>query len=166
MAVFTLARKLLEILGKGWDMRIIIYLFILTSGSLYAGEILKWVDEDGNVFYGDSPPLSVETERVRVLSAPSNPGKSLPRLSSQGSQSANNTNGTNVAGGSDQRGATKLPQDPAKIACDEATADLQVLKRSTRIILKSADGTSHYMTIEEINARREYSENAVKLHCQ
>ena len=147
-------------------MRIIIYLFILTSSSLYAGEILKWVDEDGNVFYGDSPPFSVETEQVRVLSAPSNPGKALPRLSNQGSGNENNADGTNVAADDDQGRAAKLPQDQAKIACEEATSDLRVIKRSTRVKLKSADGTSRYMTTEEINTRREYSEEAVKLHCQ
>ena len=166
MTVFTFARKPLEILKKGQDMRNIIYLLILTSSSLYAGEILKWVDEDGNVFYGDSPPLSVETEQVRVLSAPSNPGKALPRLSNQGSQNENNADGTNVAAGDAQGGAPKLPEDQAKIACREATSDLRVLKRSTRIRLKSADGTSRYMTTEEISARREYAEKAVKLHCQ
>lgn len=147
-------------------MRIIIYLLILTSSSLYAGEILKWVDEDGNVFYGDSPPLSVVTEQVRVLSAPSNPGRSLPRLSSQGSRNANNAGGTNVAGGDNQGGAPKLPQDQAKVACQEATEDLRVIKRSNRIRLRSADGTTRYMTTEEISARREYAEKAVKLHCQ
>ncbi len=166
MTVFTFARKPLEMLKKGQDMRNIIYLLILTSSSLYAGEILKWVDEDGNVFYGDSPPFSVETEQVRVLSAPSNPGKALPRLSNKGSQNENNADGTNVAGGDDQGGTPKLPQDQAKVACQEATEDLRVINRSNRIRLRSADGTTRYMTTEEINARREYAEKAVNLHCQ
>jgi len=147
-------------------MRNIIYLIILTSSSLHAGEILKWVDGDGNVYYGDSPPLSVQTEQVRVLSAPSNPGRALPRLSNQGSGNENNADGTNVAAGGDQGGASKLPEDQAKVACQEATEDLRVIKRSNRIRLRSADGTTRYMTTEEINARREYAEKAVELNCQ
>jgi len=165
MTVFTFARKLLEILKKGMHMRFIIYLFILTSSSLYAGSILKWVDEEGNVYYGDAPPISVKTERVRVISAPSNPGKALPRLSTEGSNNDNNADGTNVAAGDDQ-GQPKLPEDQAKIACDEATEDLRVIKRSSRIRLRSADGTTRYMTTEEIDARRESAEKAVALHCQ
>jgi hypothetical protein len=165
MTVFTFARKLLDILNKGKDMRIFIYLFILMSSSLYAGEILKWVDEDGNIYYGDSPPLSVQTEQVRVTSAPSNPGKALPRLSDGKTQGDDNADGTNVSGVDDQ-GAPKLPEDQAKIACKEATDDLRVIGRSNRIRLKSADGTTRYMTIEEINARRESAEKAVALHCQ
>ncbi len=140
-------------------MRNIICLFMLTSNTLYAGEILKWVDEDGNINYGDSPPLTVETERIKVLSAPSNPGRALPRLSSQGSQNTNN------APGGDQE-IPRLPDDQANIACKEATDDLLVIKRSSRIRLKSADGTTRYMTSEEINTRRENAEKAVALHCR
>ena len=65
-------------------MRFLIFLALLVTVPLQAGTIKKWVDEEGNVYYGDSPPISVKTENVRVLSAPSNPGKALPRLSSPG----------------------------------------------------------------------------------
>ncbi len=142
-------------------MRIIICLIILTSNSLFAGSILKWVDEDGNIHYGDAPPIAVETERVRVLSAPSNPGKALPRLSTDGSTGNSNNRGTNVA----NQENFKLPADQAKIACEEATADLKVIKSSNRIRLRSADGTTRYMTTEEIDARRKIAEKDVSLHC-
>jgi len=145
-------------------MRNIICLLILTSSPLFAGEILKWVDEDGNIYYGDSPPLSAETEQVRVISAPSNPGRVLPRLSNQGSQNKEAADGTNVTAGGSQ-GTPKLPDDQAKIACKEATEDLRVIRNSSRIRLKSADGTTRYMTTEEIDARRKNAEQAVSLHC-
>ena len=145
-------------------MRVIICLFILASSSLFAGEILKWVDEDGNIHYGDAPPISAETERVRVLSAPSNPGKALPRLSTDGSTGNGNKRDTDVAA-SDAQDDLKLPADQAIIACEEATADLKVMNRSSRIRLRSADGTTRYMTSEEIDVRRENAEKAVSLHC-
>ena len=145
-------------------MRNIICLLILASNSLYAGDILKWVDEDGNIYYGDSPPLSVDTEKIRVISAPSNPGRALPRLSNQDSKRQSNSDATNVAAGNDQ-GTPKLPDDQAKIACNEATEDLRVIKSSNRIRLKSSDGTTRYMTTEEIETRRENAERAVSLHC-
>jgi len=164
MTHFTFARKLLENRQKGKYMRNIICLFILTSSSLFAGEILKWADEDGNVYYGDSPPQSVETEPVRILSAPSNPGKALPRLSNQGSEN-NKAEDTNVAANDGQE-QSQLPEDQAKIACNEANEDLRVIKRSSRIRLRAADGTTRYMTTEEIKSRRERAEKAVSLHCK
>jgi len=145
-------------------MRMIICLLILASSSLFAGSILKWVDDDGNIHYGDAPPIAVETERVRVLSAPSNPGKALPRLSTDGSTGNSNKRGTDVAAG-DAQDDLKLPADQAEIACEEATADLKVMNRSSRIRLRSADGTTRYMTTEEIDVRRENAEKAVSLHC-
>ncbi len=145
-------------------MRMIICLLILTSSSLFAGSILKWVDDDGNIHYGDTPPIAVETVRVRVLSAPSNPGKSLPRLSTDGSTGNSRNQGTDVAAGGGRENF-KLPADQAKIACEEATADLKVINSSNRIRLRSADGTTRYMTTEEIDARREIAEKDVSLHC-
>lgn len=145
-------------------MRNIIYLLILTSSSLYAGNILKWIDEDGNVYYGDAPPISVKTEQIRVISAPSNPGKALPRLSNIDSPDDSNTGNPEVATGTDNE-SLKLPEDQAKVACKEATDDLRVIKRSSRIRLKSADGTTRYMTTEEIDERRDKAEKAVALHC-
>ena len=145
-------------------MRVIICLFILVSSSLFAGEILKWVDEDGNIYYGDAPPISAETERVRVLSAPSNPGKALPRLSTDSSTDNSNKRGTDIATGGAQDDF-KLPADQAKIACEEATADLKVINNSSRIRLRSADGSTRYMTTEEIDVRRENAEKDVSLHC-
>ena len=63
-------------------MRYLIYLILAISTSLNAGSIQKWTDENGNVHYGDAPPVKTKSENVRVQSAPSNPGKALPRLNS------------------------------------------------------------------------------------
>ncbi len=42
----------------------IILLSFLTT-SAFAG-VYKWVDKDGNVFYGDNPPQQVETESLEI----------------------------------------------------------------------------------------------------
>ena len=44
----------------------VLALFSLGAGS----EIYKWVDDEGNVHYGDSPPDSVEAELVHIESHP------------------------------------------------------------------------------------------------
>ena len=137
-------------------MRYLIYLVILTSTSLSAGSIQKWTDEDGNVSYGDAPPLSAKTEDVRVQSAPSNPGKALPRLSTPepGEEAADGVTDEDI------------PKDQAQIACAQAQEDLQVIKRSSRIKLKQADGSSRYLTSEEIDERRIQAEGDVTRFCQ
>ena len=148
-------------------MRYLIYLTLLASASLNAGSIHKWTDADGNVFYGDTPPVSAKTEGVRVQSAPSNPGKALPRLSSPGSTDA--SPGSTDAAESDTpatAGNGNVPTDQAKLACDNATEDLDVIGRSSRIKLQLADGTSRYLTSEEIDARRAQAEDDIQRFCQ
>ena len=141
-------------------MRYLIYLALLASTSLTAGSIHKWTDADGNVFYGDTPPVSANTEDVRVQSAPSNPGKALPRLSSPGSSAAADSDTPTT----DSNG--NIPADQAKIACDNAKQDLDVIGRSSRIKLKSSDGTTRYLTSEEIDERKTQAEDDMQRFCQ
>ena len=141
------------------------YLFFLSivifSTSIQAGSIHKWVDEDGNVHYGDAPPVTAKTESVRVQSAPTNPGRSLPRLNNQGGEAAGSesTNaGSTAAGGG-------VPADQAKIACDQARDDLKVINRSSRIKLRTADGGERYLTTEEIAQRKQQAEADIQQFC-
>jgi len=79
-------------------MRYLIFLILVVSTSLHAGTIQKWVDENGNVHYGDAPPVSTKTENISVQSAPSNPGKALPRLSTEETDGAEGASGDDDAG--------------------------------------------------------------------
>ncbi|NNE64085.1 MAG: DUF4124 domain-containing protein [Gammaproteobacteria bacterium] len=144
-------------------MRFLIYLTFIFSSTANAGDIHKWVDEDGNVHYSDSPPVSVSTKQVRVIGAPSNPGKPLPRLGDNSSDNRTNTT-ANAAEG--ESASPDVPEDQAKIACDNAQKDLEVLKSSDRIQLRATDGTTRYMTTEEIAERLAKTEKDVERFCQ
>ena len=137
-------------------MRYIIYLTIIFSSSLFAGSIQKWVDDEGNVHYGDAPPVSAKTKEVKVLGAPSDPGRALPRLSTDGK--GNSASGTK---GDD----SQVPEDQAKAACEAARQDLEVITSSSRIKLKAADGSTRYMSTEEIEERRVASEADIEKFC-
>jgi hypothetical protein len=137
-------------------MRYIICALLLTALPLQAASRKKWVDDDGNVHYGDSPPVSAKTENVHVLSAPTNPGKALPRLSIP--------DGSDSSGGGGDDG--NVPPEQARVACDVAKEDLKVISSSSRIRLKSPDGTTRYMTNEEIAERKAQAEADAKRFCK
>ena len=141
-------------------MRHLIFLTLLLSLPLHAGAIKKWVDEEGNVSYGDSPPVKAKAEDIRVQRAPSNPGKSLPRLSNQGADNAGAS--TTASAGDDN----DVPRDQAQIACEQAQEDLRVIGRSSRIKLRSADGTERYLTTEEISERKQQAEADIQRFCK
>ncbi len=142
-------------------MRHSIFLVLLASMSVNAGSIHKWVDEDGNVHYGDSPPASAKTEGVRIQAAPSNPGKALPRLSTSSQADTSETTATGSPAGDGE-----VPEDQAKIACDNAQEDLKVINSSSRIKLRNTDGSTRYMTTEEIEQRKSQAQADVERFCQ
>lgn len=160
MTVFTFTPKLLKLKTKERNMKYLVCLFILISSSAYAGSIHKWVDEEGNTHYGDAPPASVTTKELRVDVVPSDPGKALPRLGT--SDSASGSGGGSTSSG---KPVSKVPEDQARTACEQARGDLKIISSSPRIRLKNADGSSRYMTTEEIKARQENAEKDVKEFC-
>ena len=138
-------------------------LLLLVSGLASAAGIQKWVDEDGVVHYGDTPPLRVQAEPVSVTRPPSNPGKPLPRLNPGGDKAG----ATARAGAGGTPEPKKFnPKKDAKRICERARSDLQVINRSSRVKLKQADGTERYMSAEEIQQRREKSQKLIEEYCK
>jgi hypothetical protein len=134
-------------------MRYLTYLVLVVSTSLNAGAIHKWVDENGSVHYGDAPPVKTKTESVRVQSAPSNPGKALPRLSAP--------DGTQQVAGQ-----PAVSKDQASKICEAARDDLNIINTSSRIKMKQSDGTLRYLSEEEIAKRKADSEADVASYCK
>ena len=79
-------------------------LIIFATFSLSAAEIKKWVDDDGNVHYGNHPPASRTSTQVHIDSAPSGSGNSLPSEGSASTQApigyipGDSLNGSPLAG--------------------------------------------------------------------
>ena len=140
-------------------MRYLIYLMLIASTSLQAGAIHKWVDENGNVHYGDAPPVSTKSENINVQSAPSNPGKALPRLSTEETDS---TAGAGSDAAADPEGVS---DEQAQAYCESARSDLDIINNSSNIQLKQSDGTSRYLSPDEIDQRKAASQARVDLYC-
>ena len=146
-------------------MRYLILLALLATMPVHAGAIKKWVDEEGNVHYGDAPPVSAQTQDIRVQAPPSNPGKALPRLSTPGSGEASGDSADSSTTAANT-GSDDVPEDQAKAACDAAQKDLQVINSSSRVKLRLADGSTRYMTTEELEERKAQAEADVERFCQ
>ena len=125
----------------------------LNSTSLNAGAIHKWVDDKGNINYSDAPPAKTKSQNVRVQSAPSDPGKALPRLNSPDSSDA--------AAQSEQQ----LSEEQAANICASAKSDLNIINTSDRIQLQTTDGSLRYLSDEEIAERKASSQAEVDRFC-
>jgi hypothetical protein len=145
-------------------MKHLIILFLFLTCNSYAAGIQKWVDENGQVHYGDSPPTQVTTESIRISRPPSNPGKTLPRINSNSEAKADDQQAQPAA---KQPAAAPEPSaEQAKQFCEQARKDLVTINRSNRLRLKLADGTTRFMTDEEISARREQTQADIDRYCK
>ena len=131
---------------------------------VHAAGIQKWVDENGQVHYGDSPPASAATESIRISRPPSNPGKSLPRLGTEQDDESEPSPADEQPQTADSEVDT--PPDQASEFCARARNDLRVFNNSKRIRLQSTDGTSRFMTAEERDERRTQTEQDIERYCQ
>ncbi len=144
-------------------MKRLLVLALLFSAGVHAAGIKKWVDENGQIHYGDSPPAKVPSESIRVNRPPSNPGKPLPRLTDSSEE---------AQPGSEQppqpaaAPAPDVPEDQAARLCQEAKSDLVKLKRSDNIRVRSADGTVRYMSAEEKAERLKVTEEDIQQFCE
>ncbi len=135
-----------------------IFLVFATFANVQAAEIKKWTDESGQVYYGDTPPLTATAKTIRTNKRPSNIGTPLPRLNTTSSQKTSTP--------AQSASPDSLEPEQAKKACEIARKDLKVIKNSNRIQLRAADGSLRYMTNDEIKQRQERSKSDIKKFCQ
>jgi len=143
-------------------MKRLLVLALIISAHSHAAGIKKWVDDKGQVHYGDSPPMQVQSESVRVSRPPSDPGKPLPRFSSsQGEQQQ-----AAQQPAEQQTAQPDISDDQMAKLCEEARSDLVKLNRSENIRVRSADGSVRYMSAEEKEERRKLTEEDIKQFCK
>jgi hypothetical protein len=138
---------------------------LLFASSLNAAGIQKWIDESGQVHYGDSPPTQVNTESVRISRPPTNPGPPLPRLRNENPTQAE----ADTPDPEQAQPDSNIPQptpDQAAEFCEQARKDLNVLNNSQRIRLRSTDGGSRFMTDEERETRKEQTQADIDRYCR
>ncbi len=138
-------------------MNRLLILVLFIAGNSFAAGIQKWSDEKGLIHYGDNPPAQAETESIRISRPPSDPGKPLPRFSSE------ETEDTPPTG---QQKPAETSDEEAKALCEKARKDLTIIQRSTRLREKSGDGSIRYLNKEEIEARRIQTEEDIEHFCK
>lgn len=126
---------------------------LLFSTSSFAASIQKWVDENGQIHYGDSPPAKAQTESVRVSRPPSNPGKPLPKFNPD-------------EGKETKSSRPELPEEEAKAICDRAHQDLVIIENTEIVRVRTEDDGERVLSKEEIEQRREQAQNDIDTYCR
>jgi hypothetical protein len=143
--------------------RLLILTFLVATSSQAAG-IKKWIDDNGQIHYGDSPPVKTKIEDIRVSRPPSDPGKPLPRLSGQKPAAT----GQQQQAGTQQQGsdAPQYTEEQSKELCERAKKDQNTLNTSDTIRLRSSDGKIRVMSDAEKAERKAQAQKDIDQFCQ
>ena len=137
----------------------IVFLIMLTvssAGMVFAGDIYKWTDEDGNVHYGDRPTSELSEEPLAVSSGLTDSSK-VPALYEAKAAAIEPGEPT-----PEELRAQALEQEKK---CATSKARLQRFLTSRRLYKQDANGERVYLDEDETLAERERAQSQVEEYC-
>ena len=140
-------------------------LALIAASSVFAGDIYKWTDEDGNVHYGDRPD-GEQPERVAIDSQPTNPARVQATVQARVDS---RTARAEAQAAAEAEGPSKeeLQAEAAQRAERRTTykAQMQKLVTSRRLYREDDNGERVYLDDSEALAARERVENQITEFC-
>ena len=140
-------------------------LTLVVSGSALASDIYKWVDEDGNVHYGDKPIVTT-AERVGIESQPTTAASIAAQ--NEALAASNERRASARATASEDDAATAELQAQAaerQKKCSEYRANLQRMNEARRLYREGDTGERVYLDDAEMQAARQRVEREVNEFC-
>lgn len=135
----------------------------LTSGAATA-EIHKWIDADGKVQFGDRPPADQKTETIATPKSPPPPANNQGSAAIKARQYLDDSKAEETK--RKEAAAEAAKQKKALSAqCGQLKADLATLEMGGRITAPSVNGEPHFLSSEEIDAKRIEVRKLVKERC-
>ena len=138
---------------------------LLAGGTVVAGEIYKWTDEDGNIHYEDRP-IADEVERLNVIS------RSTDNASVQASIDARREHEVQRMDARTQRDEAKQAAAEAKaiaeqreVQCQASRSRMERYLRSRRLYRQDEAGERVYLDEEQIMEAREDTQEMIQKYC-
>lgn len=140
---------------------------LLLVGLLMAGvpalaqnAVYRWTGDDGVIHYGAMPPLGVEAELVKA-GGPNVGGDSTDTAAVSGDSDT-------AAEGDNAPPAVELsPEMKARkeAACKEEQQRLATLQKPGRIRMQQPDGSTKYLSVEDVQAEINITQQVIKDTC-
>lgn len=140
-------------------------LSLLAAGAVFASDIYKWIDDEGNVHYGDRP-VGAEPERLAIASQPTDPARVQMQVEARAAARARTAEEKAAA---QPDGAS--PEDEKKAAeeraakCTTLREQMQRFITSRRIYREDEAGERVYLDEDEMQATRQRTEEQIVKHC-
>ena len=134
---------------------------LFTPISLQAGEYYRWVDADGVVHYGSTPPKGVDAELIKTYGGGSGANKA-PESKNAG----NNNVATSADSTTSQVALTPAQLEAKNKRCTEERERLAALSKPGRLRMNMPDGSVKYLSEEEIAREVETTRKVIQDSCE
>jgi len=118
---------------------------LTASGGVFAGEIYKWIDEDGNVHYEDRPSGAASEQRLALSYKPTDSGAVQQRVEAQEEWQAAMAEARAESDAEAQKAEdAKAEAEANRQKCENYRAQLQTIQQSLRLY-REKDGEREYL---------------------
>ena len=137
-----------------------------TGGGAMANEIYKWVDDQGNVHYGDRPTSNNTAEVVALTYSRTDAGSVEKRVAAHGEAEAAREE-KRTAKAEAKQAAEKLAAEAKEKQerCETYRARLETFVQSRRLYREDDKGERVYLDETQTNAARQRVEELVAENC-
>ena len=143
-------------------------LILSASSAALAGDIYKWVDEDGNVHYGDKPVAtqSTQLERLDIDSKPTDNVQITAQTQAR-AQARTERRDAEAAAAAEGPSADELQAqaDERRQQCETSRSNMQRMVTSRRLYKEDESGARVSLDESEMQATRQRVEDEISEFC-
>lgn len=159
-----------EIMSKLTSRLTLLSILIFNSSTSLAG-IYKWVDEEGNVHYGQQRPANSPSEKMQVQQHAPRDVSSYNRPGSKQTSEQTDKTGDTEEKPDETTEPEKKPETAAEkkrrlAACAQARKGLTTMESIGRVRSKDKDGNTAYLSQKQKEAKMKQSRDLISKHCK
>jgi len=146
-----------------WIAAIALAPALWASAPVQAAKLYKWVDEQGNVTYSQTKPPDREAETIRLRSATLDASGAQDRLDELNDRAAAQQKDREFA----ENSATATAERDERMTsnCEIARQNMRILKTTSRIQDKDADGEPYFLDEAGIQAKIASTQRQIDNNC-
>lgn len=138
---------------------------VFFSAAVFAGEIYKWTDKDGNVHYEDRP-IGENVERLNVASRSTDNSSIQASIDARREREAARTD-ARTKRNEDAKAAldSKAEAEQRAVKCQESRARMESYLQARRLYNEDESGERVYLDESQILQAREKAQEQIQEHC-
>ncbi len=144
----------------------LVTLVLTAGGGAMANEIYKWVDDDGNVHYGDRPSGAPAEQQIAINYRRTDPGVVQDQIASQNQATAARQE-RRAAADEEARLAAEKEAEAAdrQKRCEKYRSRLKTMLESRRLYREDESGERVYLDEEQTQDARRQVEDLIAENC-